>query len=673
MTIRSSRLFITAVLGIIITGITGAAPASAQDRLCDPANESCRSILINLIRNETVGIDVAFWFMEDARYTAELISRHRAGVPVRVLIDPRANSSYPLNAQRLQELQAGGIPMRRRTSQYILHWKMMLFHGQNMVEFSGANYSADAWITLSALPYENYVDEAIYFTSDTPIVDSFRTRFDDEWVDNTNWANYANVSGLARRYGTFPQDPSLNFPPTENFRTRSIASYNAETYWIDVIMYRITDRQHTDAILAAKARGVGVRLITEPEQYRDPTRLWHAWNVDRLYMGGVEIKHRAHLGLAHQKSVILYGQGAVIFGSSNWTSPSAAGQLEHNMFTTKPYISGWFVDQFRRKWGNTTGVAESMEFTPLPPNSPTTPSPAHQSTGVATAATLQWYGGPWAHLYDIYLDTNPNPTTRIASNLELGPSESATEMQSHFVSAPLNPYTTYYWRVVGKTMALQEKWSPVWSFTTGEQLGSPPPSAATLVSPVSGSTSATPTFTWNAVSKSTFYFLWINDSTGTRHEAWYERSTVGCASGTGRCAVTPVVPLTPGPIQWGVLTWNAAGLGAWSAAGSFTLKALAKPTLIAPNGSLPAWPAIQFRWNRVPGATYHLLWVTDAAGVDRVQTWYDLASSGCASSTICSVTLSPPMASGTATWWILAGNFTTGYSPLSTGYKFVVP
>ena len=76
MTIRWPRLFITVVLGSLITG---AAPASAQDRLCDPANENCRSILINLIRNETVGIDVAFWFMEDARYTAELISRHRAG------------------------------------------------------------------------------------------------------------------------------------------------------------------------------------------------------------------------------------------------------------------------------------------------------------------------------------------------------------------------------------------------------------------------------------------------------------------------------------------------------------------------------------------------------------------------------------------------------------------
>ena len=46
-----------------------AAPGQAQDRLCDPGDENCRAILINYIRNETVGIDVAFWFMEDARYT----------------------------------------------------------------------------------------------------------------------------------------------------------------------------------------------------------------------------------------------------------------------------------------------------------------------------------------------------------------------------------------------------------------------------------------------------------------------------------------------------------------------------------------------------------------------------------------------------------------------------
>ena len=71
---------------------------------------------------------------------------------------------------------------------------------------------------------------------------------------------------------------------------------NAEQRQIDAIMYRITDRAHADALLDAVARGVTVRLITEPEQYRDESRMWHAWNVDRLYMGGVQIKHRAHQG-----------------------------------------------------------------------------------------------------------------------------------------------------------------------------------------------------------------------------------------------------------------------------------------------------------------------------------------------------------------------------------------
>jgi phosphatidylserine/phosphatidylglycerophosphate/cardiolipin synthase-like enzyme len=465
----------------------GAQPAAAQDRLCDPGNEDCRAILINYIRNETVAIDVAFWFMEDARYTTELIKKWQAGVPVRVLIDPRANPTYPLNEDRLNELQAAGIPMRKRLTNYILHWKMMLFHGQNVVEFSGANYSADAWRPATSTPYENYTDEAIYFTSDTSIVNSFRTKYDDQWVDITNWADYANITTpLVRSYDILPKDPSLNFPPWENYRTRSINAYKAEKRKIDVIMYRITDRQHTDNILAAVTRGIPVRLITEPVQYRLPSRMWHSWNVDRLYMGGVQIKSRAHAGLNHQKSVILYDQNGttpgdqttVIFGSSNWTSPSAAGQVEHNIFTTKPDMTAWFIDQFERKWNNAGGIVENVPFVPLPPDAPKNPVPLSGSTNVATGAvTLAWYGGPWAHLYDVYLDTNPNPTTLVAVNLAETPAKTEISRFSYAYPLSLQPGTTYYWKVVGKTMALQMKSSAVWSFTT-EGTPPPPPSGA---------------------------------------------------------------------------------------------------------------------------------------------------------------------------------------------------
>jgi len=66
-------------------------------------------------------------------------------------------------------------------------------------------------------------------------------------------------------------------------------------------MYRITDRRHTDAMIAAKSPGVPIRLISDPQQYRDPTGLWDAWNIDRMYAAGIPIKMRAHQGLNHEK------------------------------------------------------------------------------------------------------------------------------------------------------------------------------------------------------------------------------------------------------------------------------------------------------------------------------------------------------------------------------------
>jgi hypothetical protein len=458
------------------------APAArAQDRLCDPGVEQCRTYLLNYIANENAGIDVAFWFMEDSRYTDALIKRWQAGVPVRVLVDSRANATNKYNASRLLALKNAGIPMRERFTGGILHYKMMLFAGQNIVEFSGANYSADAW-TPAGAPLINYTDEAIFFTGAASIVNSFRTKFDDLLVSTDVYRDYANVPlTRSRVYGTYPIDPQLNFVPSQSCANRALGRYSNETEKIDVIMYRITDRRHTDAMIAAKARGVQVRLITEPQQYRDVTRLWHSWNVDRMYMAGIPIMHRKHAGLNHQKSVLLYGLRTTMFGSSNWSSASGDSQEEHNMFSTDPVTFDWFVNQFERKWYGSGGVVENGPFAPLPPDTATTPNPAHLAAEVSTSAplTLKWYGGPWAHRYDVYLGTNSASLPLVAANLELGPSESPAAMQKYVVTSPLLPGTTYYWKIVSRTMANQTRTSQTWSFrTTGT---APVTSSATLV------------------------------------------------------------------------------------------------------------------------------------------------------------------------------------------------
>jgi len=231
-----------------------------------------------------------------------------------------------------------------------------------------------------------------------------------------------------------------------------------------------------------------VRLITEPEQYRLPSRMWHSWNVDRMYIGGVQIKHRVHAGLNHQKSVILYDQNRsvagdqslVIFGSSNWTSPSAAGQVEHNIFTSKPDLVTWLVHQFERKWNNTGGITENEDFVPLPPDAPKNPSPVSGTTGVSVTPTLKWYGGPWAHLYDLQIDTTSAFANPRVYPLAETPAKTETSTFSFTIPStePLAAGTTYYWRVLGKTMALQGKMSLVWTFTTTGS-APPPPSGGT--------------------------------------------------------------------------------------------------------------------------------------------------------------------------------------------------
>jgi regulation of enolase protein 1 (concanavalin A-like superfamily) len=462
----------------------GAAPAHALDQLCDPSHEDCRAILLNYINNETVGIDVGFWFMEDARYSAALARKWDAGVPVRVIMDTRANATSSLNPQILAQLQSAGIPMRTRTATGIMHYKMMLFAGQGIVEFSGANFSGEAWVFTGPDPYVNYIDEAAYFTDRPSFVHSFMSKFDDLWTNTTQYANYANVTTLARNYGpagTFAKDPQLNFPPAESYATRAVGRYNNETQKVDVIMYRITDRRHTDAMIAAKNRGIPVRLITEPAQYRDPTRLWDAWNVDRMYTAGIPIRMRAHQGLSHQKLVLLYSQMMSIFGSSNWTSPSDQSQEEHNCFCTDPAMFQWFVDMFERKWNNSTGVAETAPFVPLGPDKPANQSPANGATGIATSSVaLKWFGGPWGQKYDVSVGVDPNNLQPVLIDQELGPSESPTEFQTVTLTN-LAPGTTYYWRVVSRTMANLSRTGDLWSFTTA---GTPPPP------PVNGTTGA---------------------------------------------------------------------------------------------------------------------------------------------------------------------------------------
>ena len=340
--------------------------------------------------------------------------------------------------------------------------------------------------TSPIVPYTRYVDEAIYFTDDPDVVHSFMTKYDSLWTDTVHYASLPTVTGpLTRNYPTYPISPDMNFPPDDSHFNRLVAELSRETTRIDAVMFRITSARAPDELIRRKQAGVDVRLITDRNQYRNPTYFWDSYNVDRMYMAGIAIKWKDNTWGQdmHQKSVVLYGRDMAVFGSSNWTASSSDSQREHNYFTTKPWFVDWLKAQFARKWDNvedpSTGgepISPPMfhDFTPLSPDEPTYLSPGNEALGQAASVTLRWEGGYWSHKYDIYFGTSSTPPL-IAENFAPGtPTAGVSAVKESFVVGNLAPGTTYYWRIVGKTMANRTRTGPVWSFTTSGGVPAPP-------------------------------------------------------------------------------------------------------------------------------------------------------------------------------------------------------
>ncbi len=471
------------LLSFLLLGII---PAFGAERLCDVSFEDCRAPLIKLIQNETVGIDAAFWFMDDTTISGALLKKFQSGVPVRILMDPRAEEGHPTNTQILNQLASAGFPMRNRTADGILHWKMMLFSGQGTVEFSGANYTRSECVPYT--PYVNYTDEAIYYTDDPTLVSSFRTKYDDWWTDTTSYQNYANIHApLQRLYPTYPINPELNFLPSatlsQDYGTRTMAAMAAEKVKLDIDMFRITNAQIADATIKAFNRGIPLRMIVDSSEYRNPARPWDSYNVDRMFAAGVPLKITAHLGQNHEKSLILYGQAMTIWGSSNWTWPSFNYQQEHNYFTKKPLFFHWFQNQFERRWNSDT---EYKAFVPIGPGGPKIKSPVSGALSQPSSVTLTWEGGPWGQQYDVYFGTTANPPL-VAQNVVTGAPEDPNgplTYETYKVSG-LAPAKAYYWKIVTKTMANLSVTGAVWTFTTG---GTAPPSGGATVTGISPAT-----------------------------------------------------------------------------------------------------------------------------------------------------------------------------------------
>lgn len=113
---------------------------------------------------------------------------------------------------------------------------------------------------------------------------------------------------------------------------------------LDLCVFTLSDHRITADILAARARGVTVRMLTDNEKEGDAGS-----DVGRVRSAGVEVvvdRTSAHM---HHKFAIVDGE-RLLNGSYNWTRSACDFNEENLIVTNDPALVERFTAQFERLW-----------------------------------------------------------------------------------------------------------------------------------------------------------------------------------------------------------------------------------------------------------------------------------------------------------------------------------
>ena len=449
------------VIGIVLGGST---PAAGQERMMMTAVENAQAVLVQKINAEQVRLDIATWLLNDGDLVIAILNRHRAGVPVRLIGDRGAIfESDPQTRANFEYLAQNGVPIRLRYHPTwfpeIMHWKCGIFVGQRIVEFGSAN-----WTTFELTPWSstNFKDETAFFTDDPQLFLGFLTQFDIMWADTEkflDWpAAYRAETGQTwptamsipqgRQVPTYSTNiPGMVWSQGTELTNRMLQEINAETQAIDLVVYRLTIPSVTDALIQKHRSGVAVRVFVEPTQYRNqlyPEYELTGVNIDRLWAAGIPVKQRQHEGLTHMKTLVT--SRTALNGSSNFTEN---WERDHNYFipaATKPGPYLAIKNRINAMWADSTNYVTFQ-----PQNAAPAPlqSPAYAASGVPVNVRLEWNRAFWAVAYDVYLGSSSN-NLALVGRVNAVLSGSPPPTYSFVLPQPLQPGTTYYWRVVSR-------------------------------------------------------------------------------------------------------------------------------------------------------------------------------------------------------------------------------
>jgi hypothetical protein len=355
------RRFSLALAAATLAAAGGLAVGSqAQAASHAPAAASALSLLIlpdqgenaiyNFVNSATTSINVTIYELKDTTLENDLVSREKAGITVRVILD-QAQKSY--NTAAYNTLTAGGV---------------------------GVTYSSTAFTythqkTITVNNDESYIstgnfDNTYYATSR------------DYGVFDTNAADVAAIVAVfnadyAKTSITPSDGTDLVWSPTDS-QTQLLALINGAQHTLDVEQEEFSSTALVNAVVADAKRGVTVRVVIE-----DPSSYTSELN-EVTAAGGKVTGYSSTTGFyIHAKTVIAdYGTSTakVFAGSENFSSNSLNANRELGLITTDSGVLTGLETTFSADFsGSSTGKVAIF-------------SPGAQTTATGGSVNLQIQG-----------------------------------------------------------------------------------------------------------------------------------------------------------------------------------------------------------------------------------------------------------------------------------------
>jgi PLD-like domain/Putative Ig domain len=345
------RRFSLALAAVTLTaagGLTvGSQAHAASDYSLLILPDQGESAIYNFVNSATSSIDMTIYELKDTTLVNDLVSREKAGVNVRVILD-QAHQSY--DAAAYSALTAGGV---------------------------GVTYSSTAFTythqkTITVNNDESYISTGNFDTT-------YYATSRDYGVFDTNATDVAAIVAVfnadyAKTSITPSDGADLVWSPTDS-QTRLLALINGAQHSLDIEQEEFSDTALVNAVVAAANRGVTVRVVIE-----DPSSYSSELN-EVTAAGGKVTGYSSTTGFyIHAKTIIAdYGTSTAkaFAGSENFSANSLNDNRELGLISTDSGVVSGLESTF------------SADFTGSSTNKVAILNPGTQTTPVGGAVNLQ--------------------------------------------------------------------------------------------------------------------------------------------------------------------------------------------------------------------------------------------------------------------------------------------